>query len=103
MIASMFGIDEILLPGHRIGDAVDVIPTAGIEPDKVLAERGADFHQLETRFDLFDEHVHLDRAAPESKVLFEADQDVVPQGRFLRGLDLRQIQTSEEPRLRSRL
>ena len=85
-------VDELRVPGHRIGDAVDVIPAAGVEADEVRAEGGADLHQLEARFDLLDEHVHLDRADRKPKVLFERRKDVVPQRRFFGRLDLRQVQ-----------
>src|SRR5207237_10332875 len=34
-------VHESPIPGHRVGDAVNVIPTAGVEPDEVLAEGGA--------------------------------------------------------------
>ncbi len=70
-MASMFGIDELGIPGHRVGDAVDVIPTAGVEADEVLAERGADLHQLEAALELLDQHVDLDRAGREPQVCFE--------------------------------
>src|SRR5205807_8758295 len=55
-------VHEFAIPGYRVGDAVDVIPAAGVEADEVLAEGGADLHELEAGFDLFDEHVNLDRA-----------------------------------------
>ena len=83
-MASMFGIDEVGIPGHRVGDAVDVIPAAGVEADEVLAERGADLHQLETRFDLFDEHVNLDRAVGQAKVLLERGDRCRSRARLLR-------------------
>jgi len=37
-------IHEFPLPGHRVRDTVDVIPTARVEADEVLAEGGADLH-----------------------------------------------------------
>ena len=36
-------IDELVVPGQGVGDAVDVIPAAGVEADKMPAEGGADF------------------------------------------------------------
>ena len=62
VIASMFGIDECRVPGHRVRHAVDVVPSAGIEADEVLAQRGANLHQLEAGFDLLNQDVNLDRA-----------------------------------------
>ena len=61
-MASMFGIDERRIPGHRVGHAVDVVPAAGVEADEARAERGADLHQLEAGLELLDQHVGLDRA-----------------------------------------
>src|SRR4029450_5256452 len=37
-------VHDLLLPGHRVGDAVDVIPAARVEPNEVLAKRGANLH-----------------------------------------------------------
>src|SRR5262249_58961537 len=85
-------VHEFPVPGHGVGDAVDVVPTAGVEPYEVFAEGGADLHQLEAGFDLFDEHVHLDGTVGKAQVLFERRQDVVPQGGFFGGLDLGQVQ-----------
>ena len=84
-------VDERRIPGHRVRDAVDVVPAAGVEADEVRAQRGADLHQLEARLELLDEHVDLDRADREAELL-ERRQDVVPERRFFGGLDLRQVQ-----------
>ena len=46
----------------RVRHAVDVIPATGVEANEMGAQRGADLHQLERRFELFDQDVHLDRA-----------------------------------------
>ena len=96
-------VDERRVPGHRVGDAVDVVPAAGVEADEVLAERGADFHQLEARFDLLDEHVDLDRADRQAQVPFERREDVVPQRRLLGGLNLRQVEHDRRPGVSQRL
>ena len=58
----------------------------------MTAERGADFHQLKAGFQLLDQHVDLDGAGGEADVQLERGDDVVPERRFLRRLDLRQIQ-----------
>src|SRR5262249_12818341 len=83
---------EPLVPGRRVGDAVDVIPAAGVEADEVLAQRGADLHQLEARRDLLDEHVDLDGPVRQADVSFQHRQDVSPECRLLGGLDLGQVQ-----------
>src|SRR5262249_30652913 len=85
-------VHEFALPGQRVGDAVDVIPTASVETYEVFAEGGADLHQLKARFDLFDEHVNLDGAVGKAQVLFERRKDVVPKRCFLGGLDLGAVQ-----------
>src|SRR5207248_3435771 len=61
-------VDETRVPRHRVRDAVDVIPAAGVESDEVLTQRGADLHQLEAGFDLFDQHVDLDGAVLQAQV-----------------------------------
>src|SRR5439155_19381850 len=73
-------VHECAVPGHRVGDAVDVVPPPGVEAYEVLAEGGADLHQLEARFDLLDQHVDLDGAVRQTQVLFEGRKDVVPEG-----------------------
>ena len=88
----MFGLMKRRIPRHRVRDAVDVVPAAGVEADEVLAERGADLHQLKARLELLDQHVDLDGADGEAEVRFERGEDVVPQRRLLGGLNLRQIQ-----------
>src|SRR6266571_5969069 len=37
-------IDELRIPGHRIGDAVDVIPASGVEADEMFSKSGSNFH-----------------------------------------------------------
>ena len=85
-------VDEPVVPCHRIGHAVDVIPSACIEPDKVLSQRSANLHQLETLFDLLDEHVHLDRAVRKPEMLFQARQYIAPKRGLFRRLYFGQIQ-----------
>ena len=63
-----------------------------LNPTKCVPQRGADLHQLEARFDLFDEHVDLDRRRRQPEMLFERGEDVVPERRFFGGLNLWQIQ-----------
>src|SRR5262249_59290433 len=40
-------VHKFSIPGHRVGDTVDVIPATGVEADEALAKGGADLHQLE--------------------------------------------------------
>ena len=37
-------VQEVLVPGQGVRDAVDVIPAAGVESKKVLSKGGADLH-----------------------------------------------------------
>src|SRR6185436_9282543 len=85
-------VEEARIPRHRVGDTVDVVPTPGIETDKVTAERRADLHQLKGRFDLLYQDVGLDNSYRQVKVLLERREQVVPKGRVLSGLDLRQVE-----------
>ena len=73
-------------------NAADVIPPARVEADEPRAERRPDFHQLETGLELLDQHVGLDRRGRQPQLGLERRQDVVPERRFLRGLDLRQVE-----------
>ena len=96
------GVDELRVPGHRVGDAVDVVPAPGVEADEVAAEGGADLHQLEARLDLLDQHVDLDRARRQAEVLLERGEEVVPERGLLGRLDLRQVEDDRAPDSRSR-
>ena len=96
-MASIFGIDEGLVPRHRVGDAVDVVPPSGVEADEVAAERGADFHQLEAGLDLLDEHVDLDGAGGKAQMRLERGHHVIPERGLLGGLNLRQIEHDRRP------
>ena len=95
----MFGLTNVRIPGHRVRHAVDVVPAAGVEADEVRPERGADLHQLEAGFDLFDQHVDLDRAGRQAEVRLERREHVVPQRRFFGGLNLRQVEDERRARV----
>ncbi len=64
----------------------------------MLPERRADFHQLEARFELLDQHVDLDGAVSQPQVPLERREDVVPERRFLGRLNLRQIERQRRVR-----
>ena len=91
-------VDEVRVPRHRVGDAVDVVPPAGVETDEVPAQGGADLHELEGRLELLDEDVGFDLADRQPEVSFESREDVVPQSRFLGGLDLGQVENDRGSR-----
>ena len=48
------GVQEVPVPGHGVRNAVDVVPSTGVEADEAAAERGPDFHQLVAGFELLD-------------------------------------------------
>ncbi|MNC98081.1 hypothetical protein D3C83_159370 [compost metagenome] len=52
-------------------------------------QRGADLHQLVGRLELLDEDVRLERAEGEPEVRLEGAEQLVPERRLFRGLDLR--------------
>ena len=91
------GIDDRPVPGGGVREAVDVVPSAGIEADEVRAERRANFHELEGRLDLLDEHVDFDHAVRQAEMALERVKDLLPQRRFFGRLDLRQVEHEAPP------
>ncbi len=81
------GIDEVRVPAVGIGDAVDVIPAAGVEADEMQAECGTYFHELEGLLKLFNQNVNLDGPYIEAEIVFESRQQLVPETGFLGSLD----------------
>jgi hypothetical protein len=90
-------VNERFIPGQRVGHAVDVIPSTGVEPDKAWRERSPNLHQLKARLELLDEHVSLDRADRHIEVPFERGDDVMPQRGFLGSLNLGQVEHQRRP------
>ncbi len=72
------GIDKVLVPGHRIGNTVDIIPASGVESNKVLTKGGAYFHQLVGGLQLLDKYVHQYRPRWKGQVTFECFNEFVP-------------------------
>ena len=85
------GIDELLVPGQRVRDTVDVVPAAGVEAHEVRGQGGADLHELEALLQLLHQHVALDGAHGQAQVGFQGQDEAVPQGRVLGGLGLGQV------------
>src|SRR5262249_8992018 len=86
------GVNEFRIPAGRIGNAVDVVPPTGIETDKVRSQGRSNLHELETSFPLLDQHIGLDRPHRHAKVPLHGDEHIVPHGRLLGRLNLRQVQ-----------
>ena len=53
---------------------------------------GADLHELEALLDLLHQHIALDGAHGQAQVALQGQDEVVPEGRILGGLGLRQVQ-----------
>ncbi len=92
------GVDERLVPRHRVGNAVDVVPPACVESDEMPAERGAYLHKLERGFQLFDEHVHLYRSERDAQVVLQRRQELVPERGLFGRLYLREIEHDRRAR-----
>src|SRR5690606_12762148 len=86
------GVNKRLIPRHRVGHAVDVIPPAGVEADEVPAESGAYFHELEGGLDLLDKDVDLYGAYLDAEMVFEGSEELVPECRLFGSLYFRQIE-----------
>jgi hypothetical protein len=91
------------IPGERVRHRVDVVPTAGVKPDEVLAERSADLHQLEARVNLLHQHVPDDAAALEpewsSSVSSRSAQDAASATVWIFGI----VQDDRAPLIAQRL
>src|SRR5262249_19738234 len=59
---------------------------------EMAAERGPNLRELKAHLELLDEDVRLDRTAVEARVLLERGEDVAPERRLRRGLDLREVE-----------
>ena len=98
----MLGLDETGIPCHRVSDAVDVVPSPCVEPDEMFSERGANLHQLIHGLELLNEDVDLDVPDRELQEPLERGQHLVPDRRFLGGLNLRQVEDNRGAALRRR-
>ena len=82
------GIHESLVPGHGVRHGVDVVPATRIEAHEVRRKGGPDLHELEALLDLLHQHVGLDGARRQTQVGLQGQDHGVPEGGFLRSLDL---------------
>ena len=60
-------------------DAEDVVPAAGVEPGRVVAQLPEDLLHLEGGEDVLDQHGGADRAARDAERLLGVGEDLVPQ------------------------
>ena len=90
---------ERLVPRHRVGHAVYVIPPARVEADEMPSERGAYLHQLESRFVLLDEDIDLYGPYREAQVVLQRRKQLVPESGFFRSLYFGEVEHDGRARL----
>src|SRR4029079_15888840 len=72
--------------------AEDEVPSARVEPTRVVAELVEDLVHLERRGKCLDQNGSLDRPLRDPELLLPAGEDVVPESRLAMALELRQIE-----------
>ena len=70
----------------------DVVPAAGVQPGRVLAQLVQDLLHLERGQDRLDENGGLDRPPRDAEPVLREAEHVVPQPRFEMALELREIE-----------
>ena len=93
------GEHEVRAVAELLDDAEDVVPAAGVEPARVLAELVEDLVHLERGEDRLDQHGRPDRAAGDAERVLRGAEDVVPQARLEVALELGQVEVRAEPAL----
>ena len=90
---------------HEVGpvpelldDAEDVVPAAGVQPGRVLAQLVEDLVHLERGEDGLDQDGGADGAARDAERVLRVDEHVVPEPRFEMALELRQVEVRAPPR-----
>ena len=85
--------DRQLRPRPELLDpAEQVVPAAGVEPRRVLAQLVQDLVHLERGEDRLDQDRRPDRAARDPERLLAVDEDVVPEPRLVVRLELGQVE-----------
>ena len=70
----------------------DIIPAAAVQPDDILSQRVEDLVHLERRRDGLDQDRRLDRPALQPQPVLGQREDIAPQRRFLRALELGDVE-----------
>src|ERR1700757_499241 len=83
--------DAVRIFGEFLDEAVDVVPTAAIEPGRVIAKLVKNFVHLEGGEYRFDQHSRADCSLRESELRLSVQEDVIPEPRFEMALNLWQI------------
>ena len=83
--------------GEALDRGEDVVPAAGVQPRRVLAQLVQDLVHLERRRQRLDQHRRLDRPARDPERLLREAEHVVPQPRLEVRLHLRQVEVRRGP------
>ena len=97
------GQHEVRPGAEALDRAEDVVPAAGVQRGRALAQLVEDLVHLEHRGQRLDQDRDLDRAAVEAELLLDDPQRVVPQPRLEVGLELGHVQVGAAALLGQRL
>ena len=86
------GQQEVRSAVELLDDAEDVVPAAGVQPGRVVAQLVQDLVHLEGRQDGLEQHRGLDRAARNAQRVLGELEDVVPQPRLAVAFQLGQVE-----------
>ena len=86
------GQDEVGPGAELLDHAEDVVPAAGVQAGRVLAELVQDLVHLECGQHMLDQDSHPDRAAVDAELVLREVEGVVPEARFEAALELRQVE-----------
>ena len=86
--------DHLRPMAELLDHAEDVVPAAGIEAGRVLAQLEEDLVHLEGGQDRLDQDGRLDRPLRDAEALLRPDEDVVPEASLEVRLELRQIEVA---------
>ena len=83
--------EELGATAELLDHAEDVVPAAGVQRRRVLAERVQDLVHLEGRQDRLDQHRRADRTSRQADHILREREHVVPEGGLCMALELRQV------------
>ena len=93
------GQDELGPVAELLDHAEDVVPAAGVQPGRVLAQLVEDLVHLERGEDRLDQHRRLDRPARHAEPVLREAEDVVPEARLEVRLELREVEVAPVARV----
>ena len=83
---------EVVSVSELLDHREDVVPTAGVQPGRVVAQLVQDLLHLERRQDRLDEDRRLDRPLRQPQAVLREAEDVVPEPRLEVALELREVE-----------